>query len=120
MRWLNLGKLRNRGKIWHGQPCGDCGQEEGINGLNGNGKNEVLIKKKMYLKNKDYIRRITEWINIMDNVFREYKIKSRKNLNHKEMNKDKIFWKKQFTGKKITYLRRTLNSTNWHARMITT
>ena len=90
MRWLNLGKLRNRGKIWHGQPCGDCGQEEGINGLNGNGKNEVLIKKKMYLKNKDYIRRITEWINIMDNVFREYKIKSRKNLNHKEMNKETV------------------------------
>lgn len=38
----------------------------------------ITEKNPNYLKNKDYARRITEWINTADSVFREYKIKIRK------------------------------------------
>ena len=36
---------RTRG---HGQPCGDCWGETGIRGLNGNGKNTIMIKSKKF------------------------------------------------------------------------
>ena len=30
--------IEQKGKRTHGQQCGDCGREEGIKGLNDNGK----------------------------------------------------------------------------------
>ena len=33
------GGIEQKGKRTHGQQCGDCWGEEGIRGLNGNGKN---------------------------------------------------------------------------------
>ena len=44
--YSDLTKNKNKGKRTHGhgQPCGDCWEERGIKGLNGNGKNTIKIK----------------------------------------------------------------------------
>ena len=48
--WGGLGGrgIEQKGKRTHGhgQQCGDCREEEGIRGLNGNGKNTIKIKFK--------------------------------------------------------------------------
>ena len=45
---LGVEGLSKKGKRTqgHGQQCGDCWGEDGIRGLNGNGKNTIKIKSK--------------------------------------------------------------------------
>ena len=55
-------KQKGKSTHGHGQQCGDCGVEEGVKGINGNGKNTIKnkSKKKTQPKQTDFDRSIKE------------------------------------------------------------